>query len=437
MAVGISNFQTLYQTYYPDSELPYLIPSSAVLLNMFLNGSTIPNVSGDVVDMPWLAGPPTGTSQTYSIAAGLAGNAPKALRPQVRVSQLYKNISILDKDNLLSKGEAAYGELMEVTVKGARMDFLNKLDMLLHLNGSGNRAAFTWASATPKVLTFVNAVTQLTGDTNGAALGGPVGQTVFEVGDQVVVTSTNPSDGSIPTVVAGPYNVVSVDGNANSITLDQDPTAFLTNTNTYAVALAGDNLGFSSALLNPAIIGVAAYNPYGGVSTTDSFLGVNRSQFGTRYSGTYFNATTGFSIEQGLRKAATGMKNTGIESSGVTVCLHPDDYDTLDFKMSAQNRYATHEIGVAFFDSLRINSTMGSMNMVVDVHQAKGQARLYAPNAMELMYHDSLPHFASLRGGEEEAFGRNYDGRELRLRAYVQTRTRDPRRLAVVALPTI
>ncbi len=434
MAIGISNFQQIYQTYYPDDQLPYLVPSDAVLLNMFLAGSTDGQVSGDQVDMPWLAGPATGVSQSFGVAQNLAGNAPYAIRPVVRMSQVYKSLSFLDKDEILSKGEASYGDLMETVVAGVRMDFLSHLDELLHLNGSGNRAAFVWASATPKVLTFVTAPTQLTGDT-GAKLGAPVTQTIFEVGDQIIINSTNPSDGTLPTTVAGPYQIVSVDGVANTITIDQDPTAFLTNGNVYAVAINGDSLGFTSALLNPALIGVAAYNPYGGVSASDNFLGVNRSKYPTRTTGTYFDASVNFSIEQGLRKAATGMKNTGLQSSGVTVCMHPDDYDTLDFKLAAQNRYSTHEIGVAFFDSLKIQSTMGALNVVVDVRQQKGQARLYAPDAVRLMYRDSLPHFAKLGNGTDEMFGTNYDGREMRMRAYLQTFVRDPRKLAVVQLP--
>lgn len=436
MAIGISSFETLYQTYYPDSDLPYLTPKDAVLLNMFLGGSTDGQVSGDVVDMPWLLGPSAGVSQTYSTAASLANNAPVALRPQVRMSQIYKNLSFLDKDDILSRGEASYGELMETTIKGARQDFLSKIDQLLHGNATGNRMAFTWASATPTVLVGVSVPTTLSGDSAGKnKLGAPVGQTVFEIGDQVVITSTNPADGTAPTIVSGPYSVTAVDGNANSVTISASPAADLTNGNVYGIALAGDTLGFSTANLLPGLIGVANYNPFGGVTTTDSFLGVNRSVFGTRAAGTYFDASSGYSFEQGLRKGATQMKNTGLEAGGVTACMHPDDYDTLDFKLTSQNRYSTHEIGVVFFDSIVISSTMGRLNCVVDTHQAKGQARLYAPNPVELMYRNSLPHFATLRNGLDEQWGANYDGREMRMRAYVQTRCRDPRKLNVTALP--
>lgn len=435
MAIGISTFQTIYQTYYPDADLPYLTPKDAVLLNMFLGGSTDGQVSGDQVDMPWLLGPATGVSQTYSTAANLANQAPTSLRPVVRMSQVYKNLSFLDKDQILSMGEAAYGELMETTIRGSRQDFLSSLDELLHGNATGNRAAFTYASATPTVCTLVATPTSLTGDSANRQLGAGVAQTVFEVGDSVVITSTNPADGTVPTIVSGPYSVTAVNGNLNTVTLSASPAADLTNTNVYGIAIAGDTLGFSSALLLPGLIGVANYNPYGGVATTDSFLGVNRSVYGTRAAGTYFDASSGYSIEQGLRKGATQMKNTGLEAGGVTACMYPDDYDTLDFKLTSQNRYSSHQVGQVFFDSIAISSTMGRVDCVVDVRQAKGQTRLYAPNPIELMYRNGLPHFATLDDGSNQQWGGNYDGREMRMRAYLQTRCRDPRKLSVVALP--
>lgn len=433
MAIGIQAFQTIYQTYYPDDQLPYLTPSTALLLNMFLNGNTDGQVSGDVVDMPWLYGPATGVSQSYSTAAALAANAPAALRPTVRMSQAYKNMSFLDKDDLLSRGEASYGDLMETVIKGVRMDFLSKIDQLLHGNGSGNRCAVTYTTANGAILPLVSVPTQLGGGSSTTKLSAPIGQTVFEKGDSVVITTTNPNDGTVPTITAGPFTVSSVDGNANTITLSSDPG--LSNATVYGVALAGDTLGFNSSLVLPGLIGVGAYNPYGGPASGESFLGVDRSVYGTRLAGTYFDGTSGYSFEQATRKAATGMRNSGVESGDVTVAYHPDDYDTLDFKLTSQNRYTSHGVGAVFFDSIAINSTMGRLNAVVDLHQGKGLARLYAPGAGQLMYRNGLPHFAALNNGTDEQFGSNYDGREKRMRAYLQLRVTDPRKFAVVALP--
>lgn len=431
--IGISAFQTLYQTYYPDEQLPYLVPKTAVLLNMFLNGNTDGQVSGDQVDMPWLLGPSTGVSQSYATAAAATANAPLALRPIVRMSQLYANMGFLDKDDLLSKGEASYGDLMETVVRGKREDFLNKADQLFHGNGSGNRAGFLWASATPTVLALVSSPSTMNNATT-STIGAPVGQSVFEVNDSVVITSTNLPDGSSPTIIAGgPYTITAVNGNSNTVTISPTP-AGLTDGYVFGLAIAGDTLGFNTTLLTPSVIGVQAFNPYGGPSTTDSFLGVNRSVYGTRAAGTWFDASTNYSIEQGARKGLTQMANTGLTPGGVTSCWHPDDYDTLDFKLTAQNRYSTHQLGAAFFDSLAISSTMGRVDAVVDCHQEKGFVRHYAPQALQLMYKNGLPHFATLSNGTDQQFGSNYDGREMRMRAYFQLRSRDPRKLGVTKL---
>ncbi len=436
MAIGISNFQTLYQTYYPDESLPYLVPEDLPVLNMVLEGSTDGQVSGDVIDMPWLIDAPSGTSQTFGDAQVQAGNAPSALRPQIRMSQLYQVMSFLDKDKNLSDGEASYGDLMEVTVRGARMNLLNNMDQLLHGNGSGNRVSFTWASATPTVLALNAVPVQLTGDTTGQALGSPVGQTMFTLNDQVVITSTNPKDGSAPTIVSGPYSISAISGNTNTVTLATAP-AGLTNGNVYALAKRGDTLGFNPALVYPGVIGFDAANPFGGPAANDNYLNVNRSVYDVRGAGQWGDFSTGFNIEQAIRRMATQMKNSGVPSGGVTVTMYPQDYDALDGKLQTQARYGQHELGVFFFDSLVIGSTLGRLNIVPDVHQQQGFFRMYAPGFGQLMYKGGLPHFATLNSGLDEQWGSNYDGREKRLRAYFQMRYKDMRKMGIGKLPFI
>lgn len=435
MAAGISNFQTIYQTYYPDDQLPYLVPSTAIVLNMALGGSTDGRVSGDVVDMPWLYDEAAGVSQTFSVAQSAAGNAPAAVRPTVRMSQMYKVVSFLDKDEILSQGEASYGDLMEVTMKGVRNNFLSNLDQVLRGNGSGNRASFTWASATPTVLALNSVPTGLTGDSTGSALGSPVGQTVFTKGDSVVITSTNPKDGTAPTQAAGPFTITGISGAANTITISANPG--LTNGNVYGIAKAGDTLGFNSALLTPAAIGLDAFNPYGGVATTDSFLGVNRSAYDTRLSGSWGDFSTNFTVEQAIKRLATQMTNSGVEPGGFTVGMFPSDMDALDIKLQTQQRYTSTQVGVFYHEGIAVNTSAGRVNVISDPHQAQGLFRMYAPNALQLMYRDGLPHLARLKDGQTEQWGQNYDGRETRLRAYFQLRVRDPRKLGIGKLAQI
>lgn len=421
-------FETLYQTYYPDASLPYLLPDDLPLLNYLIGGNTDGSVSGDVVDMPWLFGAAAGFSQTFANAQNQAANAPQAIRPQIRLSQAYKVMGFQDKAEVISDGEASYGDLMEVTVAGARMDFLSKADQLDHLNGTGNVGSVTWATANANVLTFNTAPTGLTGDTNGSAVATSVIQTLFEINDEIVFTSTNLNDGTPPTVVAGgPYLITDVDNDNNQVTINIIPN--LTSGNTYGVALAGNTMGFSSALLYPSVIGVESYNPYGGVASTDSFLGVNRSVYKSRLAGTWADVSTNFSMEGGIRRVATKMRESGKRPGGVWCGMFPTDYDALDTKITTQNRYSDHRLGEVFFDSIVVNSTMGRINCIPDPHQGQGRFRLYAPGAMQKMYRNGLPHFAMLRNGTDEQWGANYDGREKRLRMYAQNRCLDPRGL--------
>lgn len=414
MAIGISQFQTLYQTYYPDNELPYLLPNNTPLLNMMIGGSVDNQVSGDVVDMPWLYGPSTGVSQSFGTAQRLSNNAPQALRPQVRMSQVYKLLDILDKDDILSKGEAAYGELMETVVAGVRMDMLNNIDELLHQNGSGVIATISAGQGTSTVTLTASGI---------------VG-TIFEVGDSVVVTSNNPSDGTAPTIVEGPFTVTAVDQDSLQVTLSAAVNA---SANGQFLAKEGNTLGFSSALINPSIIGVAAYNPYGGVTGSDSFLGVNRSVFKNRLVGSSVDGSTR-SIEAAIRRLATQMSTTGIQTGGAVAMLNPIDMDALDAKLATYQRFGQVKIGEFFFDSVALNTPLGRVDCVTDVHQQLNQARIYMPGAVELMYRNGLPHVATLRGGLEEQWGTNFDGRSMRMRAYLQTRCKDPRKLGVVKL---
>lgn len=436
MAVGISNFSQIYQTYYPDDQLPYLVPSTAVVLNMALGGSTDGQVSGNQIDMPWLFDEAAGVSQTFSVAQAAAGNAPSALRPTVYLSQAYKVLSFLDKDEIMSRGEASYGDLMEVTMKGVRNNFLSNIDLMLRGNGSGNVASFTWASATPTVLAFNSIPTGLTSDTTGAVLGSPVGPTAFTKGDSVVITSTNPKDGTAPTTVAGPFTVTGLSGLGNTITISANPG--LTNGNVYGVAKAGNTLGFNTSMLTPGVIGLDAYNPYGGVSATDNFLNQNRSTaIDQRVAGSWGDFSTNFTVEQAIKRCATLMTNSGVEPGGFVIGMFPTDMDALDLKLQTQQRYTSTQVGVFYHEGIALNTSAGRVSVIADPHQAQGFFRVYAPGAMQLMYRDGLPHVATLKNGQTEQWGQNYDGRETRLRAYFQMRVRDPRKLAIGKLPNI
>lgn len=419
MAIGIASIQALYQTYYPDSSLAWLLPMHLPLLNMVQLKGRTGTASGDVIDMPWLYTSGGGVSQSFDAASSMSGQSPAALRPQVRLSQMYKRIEILDKDNLLSNGEAAYQSLMETTVGGFRMKFLSEVDLLLHGSGSGTRHQVSSA--------------QTGSATNVLLLVGASVETSYEIGDQVVITSNNPTDGTAPTVTAGPFTVTGVDPTAQSITIDNS----IVTTSANFVALFGNTMGFSSALQNPSLIGLDAYNNFTAPLTSDNFLGVNRSVYANRLSGYRLDGSN-FSVQTAIKRLASNMVAGGTPSGGAFVLMHPDDLDAMDTSLASNQRFAADtQVGAYSFESIEIRSTLGTLSVVSDPHIAKGTSRIIKPGALELHYIDGLPHLASLNTGLDQEWGANFDGRALRMRAYLQLRCPMPNGLGVVKLPAV
>lgn len=415
MAIGISTLQAIYQTYYPDNMLPYLLPENLPLLNMIqLRGKT-DTATGDVIDMPWLYGAPGGVSQSFDAASAMSGESPAAVRPTVRLSQIYKRLEILDKDNLQSNGEAAYQNLMETSMAMARIKVLNEIDLLLHANGSGTRN---------------NVVSNVTSAT--ITVGGPSVETSYEVGDQVVITSNSPATGTAPTIVSGPHRIVSVNGDAQQITLDSVVTVTTAN----FVALRGNTAGFGGALLNPNLIGLGAYNNITAPAGGESFLGIDRSVFQNRLSGYRLQGQT-FSIQAAVKRLASNMSRGSVPGGFCGLLMHPDDLDALSTSMaSVQRADVSATVGAFSFDSVPVRTVLGTVTGLSDPHLEKGFARIVKPQVLELHYINGLPHLATLSGGVDQEFGANFDGRAVRMRGYMQLRCTDPRGLGIVALPS-
>lgn len=414
MALGTNNSSIFYQTYYPEADLPWLLPSELPLLNMLIGGNTDGQVSGLTTDMPWLLGPPNGGSMDFNVAQENSNLPVNALRPTVRLGQYYKNLDFLDKDQLLSQGDASYADLMQKSIEGARMDIFNKLDQLLH--GAGN--GITCSVATSGTSTTINLDTQAT-------------ETIFELNDRIVITSNAPTDGTPPTIAQGPFTVVAVD--QGSITVNASITVTAGN----GISFLGNTMGFNSAMMNPAIIGVEAYNPTVKPASNDNFLGVNRSVYSNRASGYRVDGTKR-SIEGAVRRLATVMKQGGNTANGGAIAMiSPIDHDALENKMATYQRFNDYRVGNFYLDAVVLSSPLGRLNCVVDPHQKQGQARIYVPGGLQLQYRNNLPHVATLSNGTDESFGEAFDGRATRLRAYAQMRCLDPRKQGNTSLPAV
>jgi hypothetical protein len=432
MAIGIASFETLFKTYFPSTDLPYLIPDSFPLLNML---SMDGDLSGDVIDHPFLYGAAQGFSIDFNAAQQQGGNAPRAVRAALRCSQAYSMCEFYDKDLALSQGEAAYADLFQKTMVGKYQDFYKNLDSECHNSGNGWRGTIIAGpgQANPvngAILAFNQVAVQ-----TGLAI-----EAVFDQ-DQSVQAATYagfplagspypPGDGRAPTTISSSVQVLAVDADARTLTLT-DPSAFVAGS---FIVQAGGAVGFSSANLNGGLIGLDAWNPYGGVTSTDQFCSINRSVYKTRLAGYSYDGTK-LSMEDAIKRLSSRMSLGG--ARGARVCLmHPLDVDALDSKLGSFVRYSNFQTATVGFDSIVINGGAGRMDIVGDPHQVQGFARLITPEAIVFRHKNEVPHVVDVANRNVEQ-GANFDGRTARMRMYGQMCVMEPHKLGVVKLPQV
>jgi hypothetical protein len=433
MSIGIANFQTLFQSFYPEIDLQYLIPDNLPLLN------AVPKteyVSGDVIDHPFLYGTPAGYSTDFNVAQTQAGNAPRAVRASLRMSQAYKNLEFLDKDTILSQGQDAYADLFQKTVEGAFALFYNQMDMEGHGSGTGWRGT---VAALPGTANPTNGAT-LPANTISLTSALPLEATFDQ--DQQLQFATYagfpllgsifpPSDGRQATTLSPIVQVTAVDPIAQTLTLSDASQA----TVGCFVVQAGGAVGFSSANLYGGLIGMDAWQPYGGVPATgDNFCGINRQVYNTRLAGYYFDGSR-LSMEDAVKRLSAKMSLGGARSA--TLCLmHPLDVDALDSKMMTFGRYSTFDTAMYGFDSIVIKGAAGRIDVVSDPHQARGFARLVDASTWVIYHRLALPHVVDVDGRTVEQ-GLNFDGRTARIRAYFQMACYEPHKNGIVKLPQV
>lgn len=442
MSAGISNSQVLYQTLYPSTDLPYLMPRHFPLLHLI---KRVGGLSGDVLDLPWLYGPKQGYSQNFTSAQAQAGGSLRGTRAALRCSQAYYVAEFLDKDLRLSQGEAAYASLFEKVMTGAIQTIYSNLDLDLHGSGYGWRGTVAVLPGGTNTITGATLAANQVQFNTAFAL-----ETVFEQ-DQLIDAVTfagftaptgsifPPADGRTPSTVSSPVMVTAVDPNSYTITFS-DASVFVTAGVGSFACQDGGAIGFSSTNLNPAFIGLDSYNPYGGPVAGDNLCGVNRTVYPTRLAGYWYDGSR-LSIEDAVKRLAArmaeGSANQGGMVSGSRVCLmNPLDMDALDSKLGSSVRYSSFTTATYGFESIRMNTAVGPLDIVADPHQARQFARIITPESWELNHNGELPELVEV-GGRTEEQALNFDGRTARLRAYAQLRCTMPHMNGIVRLPTV
>jgi len=432
MAVGIQNFQTLFQTFYDRDSLPWLIPDNLPFLNLIPKKD---GLSGDIIDHPFKYGAAQGYSADFATANSAAGSAPRAARATLRCSQAYDFVEFFDKDKALSEGDAAYEDLVTDVMTGKIMDFNKNLDLDLHGSGTG------WRGTVAAIPGQINPFTGATLAQNQIAVATAFGlEAVFDQ-DQLLQAAVYtgfpltgsifpPADGRAPTTLSSQVMVTAVDGISRTLTLT-DATAFTANS---FIVQAGGAIGFNASNTYGAIIGADAWVPFGGVTQTDSFCGLNRSIYPTRLAGYWMDGSR-LSIEDAIKRMSAKMSQGGARSTNVGL-INPLDFDALDSKLGMNVRYGTVQSATYGFDSIVINGAAGRIDMVPDPHQPQGYVRLIDPSTWLFNHKYGIPHIVDVENRTMEQGG-NFDGRTARLRMYGQLRCMEPQKNGIVKLPQV
>lgn len=433
MAIGIQNFQTLFQTYYGDGKLDWLVPDNLPFLNMI---EKVGELSGDIIDHPFLYGTPQGYSIDFNTAMQQASNPARAARAMLRCSQAYAAVEFFDKDRALSEGDAAYADVVTTVLTGKIMDFNNQLDLDLHAGGTG------WRGTVGAVAGGTNPVTGATLGTNQIFVTSALGlEAVFNQDQQIQAVAYSgytpptgsifpPADGRTPTSTSNPVQITAVDAMARTLTLT-DASAFTAGV---YIVQSGGAIGFNTSNLYGGIIGMDAWNPYGGVTGSDLFCGLNRSIYPTKLAG-YTRNFQNLSIEDAIKRGSAVMSQGGARTTNIGL-LNPLDFDALDSKMGTNVRYGTVSTATYGFDSIVINGAAGRMDMVSDPHMPQGFVRLIDPTTWKLCHKFDIPHIVDVESRTMEQ-GANFDGRTARLRFYGQLRCMAPHKNGIFRLPQV
>lgn len=432
MPVGIQNFQTLYKTCFPKRDLPWLIPENLPFLNMIPKDDSM---EGDIIDHPFKYGAAQGYSPDFATAQAQAGTAPRACRVQLRCSQAYDFVEFFDKDKEFATGDGAYGDLVLETLKGKYADFLKNVDLDAHAGGTGWRGT---VAALPGGINPVDGTT-LPANTIAVSSGFALEATFDQ--DQLIQAATYagfplpgspfpPSDGRLPTTLSGNVQILAVDGNARTLTVT-DASVFSVGS---FIVNAGGAIGFSSNNQYGAIVGMDAWQPYGGVASTDAFLGINRSVYPTRLAGYSFDGSR-LSIEDALKRAGAKMSQGGARNSNI-ILTNPMDFDSLDSKLGSGKVYAEIKTATYGFESIVLNTASGRCDVVSDPHMIQGFARIIDPSTWLLSHKKELPHLVEVEDRHMEQAA-TFDGRTARIRAYPQIRCFEPHKNAIVKLAAI
>lgn len=363
--------------------------------------------AGKYIPVPLIYGSNQGRSATFSYAQTNQTPASLASFFVYRVS----NYSLATITNELLEATVsdagAFLDEGKLQVDTAIRSISNDLALDLFSDGSGSRGQIS--SISTGVITLVNSASVVN----------------FEVGMTLVSYSVS---GTTPTQSTGAAlgYVIAVDRNAGTVTVSATaggaagtPSNWSTSFSYLAVqgdiTFASGSLAIGSAL---KVAGLAAWLPYGGPASNDSFWGVNRSTDSQRLAGCWYNGGSQ-SIEEALIDASAQVAMAGGEPD---MCFtNFNSWAALEKELGSKVQYVQvkHDNADVAFKGITINAPYGPITVMADRSCQARKAYLLEMSTWKFRSLGKAPHILTYgREGLEGLRVGNADALEVRTGYY-------------------
>ena len=318
---------------------------------------------------------------------------------QIKVKRNY-TVTTIDRMNMLATAsdEGSYLKLMTDSVDGCAMVHANDIAGKLYRNFGGSRGQIAAS--------------------NGVAAGPPVVLTLANPGDivnfeknMVLVSAAN--DGTLGGAPrAGVGKITAVDRILGKITVDS--AAGFAN---------GDHL-FLEGDFGLSYYGVAAWVPTTAPSTSDNFLGVNRS-VDSRLYGQYFDGSS-MSIAEALNAIDVRLSREGHAADHCFI--NPVQFGIFREELTPQVTYdkaASPKDASVSFESIRFQGMKGPIQVVPDPDCPQGEMLVTELSSWTLWSIGEVPQPAEMNG-LKFITQTAADGGEVRLASYAQLANDNP-----------
>lgn len=287
-------------------------------------------------------------------------------------------------------------------------EMCRRIDIAVHGSGTGVIASFTTGSS-------LNTTT-ITLDTPALGIR-------FSVGMFLQISTTNPLDGTAPTLVNGGQVVKvlarSVSAKLTTLTLDTSLSAVtgLTTTNKFYLLRNGEGLGFGANTPYGGVSGLRNWLPITDPVPGESFWGFDRSVDVQRLSGSRYVAGVGEKMEATLQNCSAEMCLQGATPD--LILMNPISLSNYSQELGAKVRYMQTDKGVTGLDTsaMIVRGQSGDMVVMSDPQVDPQRFYMLQSDTWWMPTLDAVPHMDDAAGisASREATS---DGIELRWRAW-------------------